>query len=142
LLTFLPLAEIKELCAHRDHRMNEAKRVLAYEVTWQVHGETAAQEAQQTAESLFGGEKDADTIPATTITPEQHADNPRLIDLMALCGLVKSKGEARRLVRQGGVCVDDVKIDDEELVIAPEALITGVLIRKGKKTFHRIELEQ
>ena len=61
---------------------------------------------------------------------------------MALCGLVKSKGEARRLVRQGGVCVDDVKIDNEELVIAPEALITGILIRKGKKTFHRIELER
>ena len=140
LLTFLPMDRIRALCAHRDHRMNEAKRVLAYEITRQVHGVKAATEARDTAESLFGGDKDANTIPSTSITEAQYEDNPRLIDLMALCGLTASKGEARRLVRQGGVYVDDAKVVDEEAVIAPEALIAGILIRKGKKTFHRIEL--
>lgn len=140
LLTFLPMDRIRALCAHRDHRMNEAKRVLAYEITRQVHGVKAATEARDTAESLFGGDKDANTIPTTRITGAQYEDNPRLIDLMALCGLTASKGEARRLVRQGGVYVDDAKVVDEEAVIAPEALIAGILIRKGKKTFHRIEM--
>jgi len=140
MLTFLPMERIKTLCAHNDHRMNDAKRVLAYELTKQVHGEAEADNAQQTAESLFGGTKDADTIPATRISAEQYENNPRLIDLMALCGLARSKGEARRLVGQGGVYVNDEKAEDAEAVIPSEKLEEGILVRKGKKTFHRIEL--
>ncbi|MFZ5974598.1 MAG: tyrosine--tRNA ligase [Bacillota bacterium] len=140
LLTFLPMEQIKAMCAHKDHRMNDAKRTLAYELARQVHGADEADKAQQAAESLFGGDKDADTIPATRITQEQYEANSRLIDLMALCGLAASKGEARRLVRQGGVYVDGEKAADEEAVILAERVRVGILIRKGKKTFHRIEL--
>lgn len=141
LLTFLPMDEIRALCAHKDHRMNDAKRVLAFEVTRQVHGEEEAQKAQQAAEALFGGGKDAEAIPSTDITQEQLAENPRLIDLMALAGIAKSKGEARRLIAQGGVFVNDEKVTDAEAAVERAALEKGILVRKGKKTYHRITLK-
>jgi len=141
LLTFLPMDEVRALCAHKDHRMNDAKRVLAFEVTRQVHGEEEAQKAQQAAEALFGGGKDAEAVPATDITEGQYAENPRLIDLMALAGIAKSKGEARRLIAQGGVFVDDQKVTDAEAAVERAALEKGILVRKGKKTYHRITLK-
>ncbi len=141
LLTFLPVEQIEEMCSHNDHRINDAKRLMAFELTKQVHGEEEALKAQQAAESLFGGAKDADSIPSTEINMEQYQQNQRIIDIMALCALTKSKGEARRLVTQGGVSIDEEKITDPEMVVQEDSLKKGILIKKGKKTFHRVVLK-
>ncbi len=127
LLTFLPLERIEELCAHRDERINKAKEVLAYELTQEVHGEEAAKLAEGQAKAAFGGGN------AELLTKEISSVDT-IVDAMVAAGVAKSKGEARRLVEQGGVSVDDTKVTDCNMPIPA----TEFVLHKGKKVHLKI----
>jgi len=135
MLTFIPLEEIYEMEKWEDSRINEKKEILAYSLTELVHGKEEADKAQAAARALFTGGDDAN-MPTTELEGVS-ADGMMILDLMLACGLVASKGEARRLVQQGGVTVDEVKIENADTVITYDALKNGVKIRKGKKVFHK-----
>lgn len=139
LITFVPMDEIRRLEKLEGQELNEAKRILAYEVTKLVHGEAEAQKAMETAESLFGNRGNTDNMPTTTLTID--ADDFGLLDVMQSAGLIASKGEGRRLIEQGGVSVDDVKITDVTYRLTKERIIAGVVIKKGKKVYHRVIAE-
>ncbi len=141
LLTFLPMDEVRRLGALKDAEINEAKRVLAFEITKQVHGEEEAQKAAAAALSLFAGSADSADIPSLVLTPEQFGQG-LVVDILALSGLAKSKSDARRLIEQGSVTVDDVKIESVADKLSEEALIRGVLMRKGKKSYCRVSLKE
>ena len=139
LLTFLPMEEVERLSALKDSAINDAKKILAFEITKQVHGEQAAAEAQQAAEALFGGAGEGGSIPVTEITEAQWKAAPQLLDIMIACGLTKSRGEGRRLITQGGVLLNGEKVTDEFRALAEEDLTDGeAMIKKGKKVFHKI----
>ena len=127
LLTFLPLEQIQELCAHKDERINKAKEVLAYELTKEVHGEEKANLAQSQAQAAFGGAN------AELLTKE-ISDVATVVDAMVAAGVAKSKGEARRLVEQGGVSVDDAKVTDINMPIPAKEFV----LHKGKKVHLKI----
>jgi tyrosyl-tRNA synthetase len=141
LLTFLPMEEVNRLAALKDSAINEAKVVLATEVTTLVHGEEAAMEARRAAEALFSGGGLDGSVPTTVLTGEQLSQNRRIVDLMVLCGLAKSKGDARRLIQGGGVYANGEVVaspdaEAEESAFAGE----GLMLRKGKKTYHNLVL--
>ena len=138
LLTFLPMDEVNRLGALEGSAINEAKRVLAFEVTKNVHGEEEALKAQQAAEALFGGGAMAGSVPTTEISAEELAADARLMAWVAKVGLCKSNGEARKTIQAGGLYVGDEKVSDIDFAITPEMLEgEGLLIRKGKKSYHR-----
>ncbi len=142
LLTFLPMEEVNRLSALPDSAINEAKKVLAYEVTRQVHGEAEAKKAQEAAEALFGGSGQGGSIPTTEIARAQFAENSKVIDLLILTGLAKSRGEARRLIAGGGVAVNGEKTTDEFAQLSEADFSDGsVMIKKGKKVFHKVVLK-
>ena len=142
LLTFLPMDEVRRLGALKDSAINEAKRVLAYEVTRLVHGEEEAARAQEAAAALFGGGALAGSVPTTQITAEQLAQDARVTTLAFLCGLCASKGEARKLVQGGGLTVGEEKVTDVNAVLTAEQIgAEGILLRKGKKSYHRLALK-
>ena len=142
LLTFLPMDEVRRLGALKDSAINEAKRVLAYEVTRLVHGEEEAARAQEAAAALFGGGALAGSVPTTQITAEQLAQDARVTTLAFLCGLCASKGEARKLVQGGGLTVGEEKVTDVNAVLTAEQIgAEGILLRKGKKSHHRLVLK-
>lgn len=139
MLTFLPMDEVRRLGALKDEKINQAKKILAYEVTKLVHGEDEAKKAQSATEALFGKSKDMKDIPTTTITHDELTEKNRLVELMVYCKLTSSIGEGRRLIQQGGVRIDDVKISDvNHIVEMPEN--NEIIIRKGKKVFHRLRM--
>lgn len=141
LLTFLPMEEVERLGALKDSEINEAKKVLAYELTKQVHGEEDARQAEEAAKALFstGGQDSA--VPTTQISKEQWAENAKLVDMMILCGLTKSRGEGRRLINGGGVSLNGEKVEDEWMEIGEDAFREGeLMIKKGKKIFHKVVL--
>jgi len=140
LLTFLPMDEVRRLSALEGSEINEAKKVLAYEVTKQVHGQEKAEAARQATEALFGGAKDSSNIPTVTVSAADFEADPRVAAMLALSGLTKSKGEARKVIEGGGVSIDDVKVEDTNAVLTAEQLKAGVILRKGKKSFKRIVL--
>ena len=141
LLTFLPMDEVNRLGALEGSAINEAKRVLAYEVTKNVHGEEEAIKAQQAAEALFGGGATAGSVPTTTLTAADLAEENRLLALVARCGLCKSNGEARKTMQAGGLYIGEEKITDVDFRVTPEMLDgEGLLIRKGKKAYHLFKL--
>lgn len=127
LLTFLPVEQIKELCAHRDERINKAKEVLAFELTKEVHGEEAAMLAESQAKAAFGAGN------AELLTKEV-SDAATVVDAMVAAGVAKSKGEARRLIEQGGVSVDDTKVTDVNMPIPAKEFV----LHKGKKVHLKI----
>ena len=138
LLTFLPMDEVRRLGALEGSKINEAKRVLAYEVTKNVHGEAEAMKAQQAAEALFGGGALAGSVPTTTLTANDLAADNRLIALAVKAGLCKSNGEARKTVQAGGLYIGDEKVADPDFRVTMEMLDgEGLLVRKGKKSYHR-----
>ncbi|HIS96001.1 MAG TPA: tyrosine--tRNA ligase, partial [Candidatus Ventricola gallistercoris] len=142
LLTFLPMDEVRRLGALRDSQINEAKKVLAYEVTKLVHGEEEAQKAQEAAASLFGGAALSGSIPTTEITAEDLARDARVTSMLALCGLAPSNSAARRLIQGGGVSVNEEKVTDVNALLTAEQFGTdGVMLRSGKKKFHRLVLK-
>ncbi|NLG25091.1 MAG: tyrosine--tRNA ligase, partial [Clostridiales bacterium] len=141
LLTFLPMDEVRRLGALEGADKNQAKRTLALEVTKLIHGEEAALAAREAAEALFSGGAMGGSVPTTEISARQLADDSRLLALAALCGLTKSKGEARKLIQAGGLYIGDEKVADAELRLTAEQLSgEGLLIRRGKKDYHRIRL--
>ena len=142
MLTFLPLEQIDEMSTWKDQRLNEAKEILAYELTKMVHGEEEAEKAQAAARQLFSGTGDSANMPTTTFTAADLTDGAiTLADLMVKVGLAPSKGEVRRLVQQGGVAVNDVKVDNFAESYDEAALRAGLIIKKGKKVFHKVVLE-
>ena len=138
LLTFVPIEEIREMEKWEGSRLNEAKIRLAYEVTKIVHGAEAADKAKATAEALFGGNQDAEHMATTSIPADMIVNGGvGLLDALVLAKVIPSKGEGRRLIQQGGIFVDNVKIEDVNAVLTNEMLDAGTVVRKGKKTFHR-----
>lgn len=142
LLTFLPMDEVRRLGALPGSEINEAKRVLAFEVTKLIHGEAEALAAREAAEALFGAADMAGSVPTTEIAEGELAQESRLIALMARSGMCKSNGEARKAVEQGGVTIGEDKISDTDFRITKEMLAgEGIIVRKGKKTYHRFVLK-
>ena len=127
LLTFLPLEQIEELCAHRDERINKAKEVLAYELTKEGHGEEKANVAQSQAKAAFGG-ADAELLT------KEVSGVATVVDAMVAAGVAKSKGEARRLIEQGGVSVDETKVTDANMAIPSNEFV----LHKGKKVHLKV----
>ena len=141
MLTFLPLEQIDEMDTWKDGRINEAKEILAYELTKMVHGEEEAEKSQAAARALFSGKGDDANMPTTEISAEKLTDGAiGILNLMVTCGLAASNGEARRLVQQGGVFVNEEKVPAADAKITEERLKAGVKIRKGKKVFHKAVL--
>ena len=138
LLTYLDIDEVEKLAALDN--INDAKKRLAFEVTKLVHGQAEAEKALNASEALFGSGGDIENMPTTTITRQQLEANPAVVDMMVLCGICKSKGEARRLIEGGGVTLDDARVSDVYQPMDEQSLKRGVIIRKGKKVFHRIVL--
>ena len=143
MLTFLPLEQIGEMDRWEGSRINEAKEILAFELTKMVHGEEEAQKAQDAARALFSGMGDKSNMPTTTLSPQDLVDGAvSIIDLMVKCGLAPSKKEARRLIEQGGVEVNGKKVEAVSVTFTAQDLSgEGVTVKKGKKVFHRAVLE-
>ena len=141
MLTFLPLEQIDEMATWKDAKLNEAKEILAFELTKLVHGEEEATKAQAAAKALFVGGGDDANMPTTEIAAEQLKDGKiGILTLMVACKLAASNGEARRLVQQGGVFVNDEKVPTPDFMVTEAMLREGVKIRKGKKVFHKAVL--
>ena len=143
LLTFLPLDEIEKMESWAGSQLNRAKEILAFELTQMVHGTEEAEKAQASARALFGGGANAENMPTTEITAADLTDGAiNILDLMLKAGLIPSKGEGRRLVQQGGVSVDDAKVSDISKTFTAADFEKGhVIIKKGKKVFHKVVLK-
>jgi tyrosyl-tRNA synthetase len=139
MLTFIPLEEIEEMDKWDDSRINEKKEILAFELTKLVHGEEEAVKAKEAARALFSGEGDDANMPTTEV--ELEGTEIGIIDLMIACDLAASRGEARRLIQQGGVSVNGEKVPNQDFTVNADDLKTGVKIRKGKKIFHKAVLK-
>ena len=141
MLTFIPLERIEEMENWDGSRINEKKDILAHELTTLVHGEEEADKARATSQALFSGEGDDANMPTTQISAELLENGEiGIIELLAACSLASSKGEARRLIDQGGISVNGEKVTDIALKISENALKDGVKIKKGKKVFHKAVL--
>ena len=141
MLTFLPLEQIDEMANWADAQLNTAKEILAFELTKLVHGEEEAQKAQSAAKALFAGGGDDSSMPETALPEEKLTEGKiGILNLLTACGLTASNGEARRLVQQGGVFVNEEKVPGIDYAVTREQLEQGVKIRKGKKVFHRVVL--
>ena len=142
MLTFLPLDEIEAMENWEDNRINEKKESLAYELTSLVHGEEEAKKAKEVSHSLFAGGGNSTDMPTTEIE-ETALTNGKIgvLDLMVAGKLAPSKSEAKRLVMQGGVLLDDVKVEQFTATVDAETLKAGVVIRRGKKVFHKFILK-
>mgnify|MGYP002309156045 CR=1 FL=1 len=142
MLTFLPLEEIDKMDKWEGSQLNEAKEILAYELTKLVHGEEEAEKAKAASKALFSGDGDAEHMPTTELTNDDFGGGSiDVLTLLVKCGLAASKGEARRLVQQGGVTVNDEKVSAIEATFGCERFTgDGIVIKKGKKVFHRAVL--
>ena len=141
MLTFLPLEQIDEMDHWEGEQLNKAKEILAYELTKMVHGEEEAEKAQATARGLFSGAADHENMPSTKLDAELVKDGSvGLLAAMVAAGLCGSNREARQLVQQGGVLIDGEKVTDPKAVLTVDALNKGVVIKKGKKVYHKVTL--
>ena len=142
MLTFLPLEQIDAMDSWKDAQLNEAKDILAYELTKLVHGEEEAEKARTAARALFADGADDANMPTTALSEAQLTeDKIAIMDLMVACKLCATKSEARRLVQQGGVFVNGEKVPGIDFAVTKEMLQEGVKVRKGKKVFHKVILE-
>ncbi len=143
MLTFLPLEQIEELAKLEGSEINKAKEILAFELTKMIHGEEEANKAQEGARALFSTGANTDNMPTTELSDDDFVDGEiAILDLMIKAKLIPSKGEGKRLIQQGGVSVDDVKITDMFHKIAKDAFDKGqVIIKKGKKIYHKTVLK-
>ena len=139
MLTFLPLEQIDAMDSWEGSQLNQAKEILAYELTKLVHGEAEADKAQEAARALFGGSGSSENMPSTQLPEARFTDGKiGAIELLVACGLCASNGEARRLIQQGGVAVDDRKVASIDVTFDQAQFAgDGVVIKKGKKVFHR-----
>ena len=143
MLTFLPLEEIDKMDSWEGSQLNKAKEILAYELTKLVHGEEEANKADEAAKALFGGSANSDNMPTTALSTEDFTDGAvSLIDIMLKAEIIKSRGEGRRLIEQGGVTVDDEKAKSFTDTVALSAFEKGyVIVKKGKKVFVKFIVE-
>ena len=141
MLTFLPLEQIDAMSDWEGSQLNEAKDILAYELTKLVHGEEEAEKAREASKALFGGGMDSANMPTTTLADEDFTDGKiDILEVLVKTGITKSRGEGRRLVQQGGVSADDAKVTDIGLSFTADQLkAEPVIIKKGKKIFHKIQ---
>ena len=140
MLTFLPLEEIDKMDEWEGSQLNTAKEILAYELTKLVHGEEEAEKAQAAARAIFVGGGSHDDMPSTDLSDEDFADGEiGILAMMVKGGLAASNGEARRLVQQGGVSINDEKITDPKFALKKSAFENEVILKKGKKVFHKIK---
>ena len=136
LLTYLPMDEVKRLSSLKDAEINEAKKIAAYEITKLIHGEEAAKKAEEAAAALFGGNKNTDNMPTTELSNREIS----ILDAMLEAKLVSSKGQAKDLINQGGVSLNDEKITDIKYMLSEKDFEQGfAIIQKGKKVFHKIQ---
>ena len=141
MLTFLPLEQIDEMATWKDQKLNEAKEILAYELTSMVHGQEEAAKAQDAARALFSGAADTEHMPTTTLTEADLTDGSiGILTLMVKAGLAASNGEARRLVTQGGVLVNGEKVAAPTASFTAGQLADGIVIKKGKKVYHKVTM--
>ncbi|MBQ2607565.1 MAG: tyrosine--tRNA ligase, partial [Oscillospiraceae bacterium] len=139
MLTFLPLEQINEMDKWQGSELNRAKEILAFELTKLVHGEEEANKAQESAKALFGNGGNKENVPTTELSDADFEDGSiNVLSLLVRTGLCASRGEARRLVQQGGVVVNDEKVTSIDAVFQQEQFTgEGLMIRKGKKVFHK-----
>ncbi len=142
MLTFLPLEQIDEMDKWEGSQLNRAKEILAYELTALVHGEEEAKKAEESAKALFGAGGDSANMPTSVLTDADFENGSiNVISMLVTTGLCPSRGEARRLVQQGGVTVDDVKVASIDESLTRERFEgEGIIVRKGKKVFHRVKV--
>ena len=139
MLTFLPLEVIDKMDSWEGAQLNEAKDILAYELTALVHGKEEAEKARTASKALFGGAGDDSNMPTVKLGAELLADGKiAIMDLLVSTGIVPSKSEARRLITQGGLYIDDNKIDDIGHTVSADELTAGIKVRKGKKNFYKV----
>ncbi|MCG4586608.1 tyrosine--tRNA ligase, partial [Anaerosalibacter bizertensis] len=140
-LTFLSMEEVRKLGALEGAEINKGKEVLAFEVTKMVHGEEEALKAQKAAKSLFEGGIKSDSIPTTEISKSELEKGIGILNLLTEVGLTKSNGEARRLIKQGGLYMEDKRLSDPNKIINIEDFTDNkLLLRKGKKVYHQVKL--
>lgn len=141
LLTFIPMSEINEYAKLEGAELNKAKEVLAYSLTELVHGKEEADKAQAAAKALFAGGSDDSNMPTTTVEDADFEDGKvTVLSLMIKAGMIKSNGEGRRLIQQGGISVNDEKITDVFTAVSNDDLANGIVVKKGKKVFHKFTL--
>jgi tyrosyl-tRNA synthetase len=139
IFTLLPMDEIKRLAALEGAELQEAKRVLAYEATRLAHGETEAQAAEQGAKAVFAGGGDLTAIPMTTLPMHRLENGLGLLEIFTEVGLTKSRSDARRMVQQGGIYVNETRVDEAEMVLTlADMTDQAILLRAGKKKYHRL----
>ncbi|MBE5802522.1 MAG: tyrosine--tRNA ligase [Clostridiales bacterium] len=142
LLTFLPMDEVRRLGALEGAEINEAKKVLAFEITKMIHGEEEAAKAAEAAAALFAGGGASQNVPTFEVSAAELAEDNRITTLLASCGLCKSRGEARKMVESGAVAANEEKVTDINMAITAEMIGTdGLLLRKGKKGYCRLMLK-
>lgn len=138
LLTFVPMEQINEYAKLEGAELNKVKEVLAFELTKMIHGEEEATKAQNAAKALFAGGADNSHMPETVLTDDDFTDGSiMLLDMMVKAGIIKSKGEGRRLITQGGVSVNDEKATDPNMTFTVDDFINEIIVKKGKKVFHK-----
>ena len=135
LLTFLPMEKVDELSNLKDEKINEAKKVAAYEITKLIHGEEAAKKAEEASNALFGGQGSLDNMPTASV-----ADNISILDAIIQVGFAPSKGQARQLITQGGISLNDTKISDTNYVLSDTDFKDGfAILKKGKKSYYKLQ---
>lgn len=135
LLTFLPMEKVEELSNLKDEKINEAKKVAAYEITKLIHGEDEAKKAEEASNALFGGQGSLDNMPTATV-----ADNISILDAIIQVGFAPSKGQARQLITQGGISLNDTKISDTNYVLSDTDFKDGfAILKKGKKSYYKLQ---
>mgnify|MGYP000386932025 FL=1 len=135
LLTFLPMEKVEELSSLKDEKINEAKKIAAYEITKLIHGEEEAKKAEEASNALFGGQGSLDNMPTATV-----ADNISILDAIIQVGFAPSKGQARQLITQGGISLNDTKISDTNYVLSDTDFKDGfAILKKGKKSYYKLQ---
>lgn len=135
LLTNLPMTEVNRLSSLKDSEINEAKKIAAFEITKLIHGENEAKKAEEASNALFGGQGNIDSMPSSQL----DNINISLIDAIVISGIAPSKGQARTLIAQGGISLNDIKIDDISYVLSDSDFNNGyAILKKGKKIFHKL----
>lgn len=138
LITFIPMEQINEYAKLEGAELNKVKEVLAFELTKMIHGEEEATKAQNAAKALFAGGADNSHMPETVLTDDDFTDGSiMLLDMMVKAGIIKSKGEGRRLITQGGVSVNDEKATDPNMSFTTDDFANEIIVKKGKKVFHK-----
>ena len=137
LLTFLPVEEIKELCKYNDERINEAKKIAAFEITKLIHGEEEAKKAEDASNALFSGSGNLENMPSTKLPDTDMS----IVDVLVLTGIAPSKGQARTLISQGGITLNDNKVSDIKAKLSSSDFSDGfAILKKGKKVFHKLTI--